>query len=116
MSSENKWMVGVRFHSGGGRPVSHFYLVDGAISGAEARSAAVSKAEGASERAARNDAELDASWVKVQRVLHHPLGKIGLSAPLPHYGAAASGARHCRSPRRHHEPVLRTDLSHCPCP
>ncbi|MGW3747205.1 hypothetical protein ACWD62_43630 [Streptomyces sp. NPDC005146] len=88
VSSDNKWMVGVRFHSGGGRAVSHFYLVDGAISGAEARSVAVSKAERAAERAARNDAELDASWVRVQRVVHDLLGNIGLSAPLPHEEAA----------------------------
>ncbi|MFG2306585.1 hypothetical protein [Actinacidiphila glaucinigra] len=86
----SKWMVGVRFPSAAGRAVRHFYLVDGAVSSAEARSTAVSEAGRVSELAGRQSAELDPPWVEVQRVVRDPLGRVGLSAPLPVEGKASS--------------------------
>ncbi|MFF2384626.1 hypothetical protein [Streptomyces sp. NPDC058108] len=55
MSWENKWMVGVRLHADTESPVSYFYLVDGTVSGAEARSTAVSRAVRTSGIPARAD-------------------------------------------------------------
>ncbi|MGW4673825.1 hypothetical protein [Streptomyces sp. NPDC004324] len=83
MSWENKWMVGVRLHADTESPVSYFSLVDGTVSGAEARSTAVSRAVRTSGIPARADTGPDAPWVRVQRLVHDPLGRISLSAPLP---------------------------------
>lgn len=83
MSWDNKWMVEVRLHSDMESPVSYFCLVDGTVSGAEARSTAVSRAVRASEIPARAETGPDAPRVRVQRLVHDPLGRISLSAPLP---------------------------------
>ncbi|WP_194280443.1 hypothetical protein [Streptomyces fagopyri] len=88
MSSDIQWMVGVRLRSAAGRPVSYFCLVDGTVSGTEARSTAVSRMAGTPGMADRVGTDPDDSWVQVQRVVHDPLGRITLSAPLPHGGAA----------------------------
>ncbi|MEU1500200.1 hypothetical protein [Streptomyces sp. NPDC005732] len=83
MSWDNKWMVEVRLHSDMESPVSYFCLVDSTVSGAEARSTAVSRALRASEIPARAETGPDAPRVRVQRLVHDPLGRISLSAPLP---------------------------------
>jgi hypothetical protein len=79
----SKWMVGVRFWSEAGNDVRHFYLVEGNISGAEARRAAAREAASDSEFARRQGAKLDEDWVQVQRVVQDDIGRIRLSAPLP---------------------------------
>ncbi|WP_329318339.1 MULTISPECIES: hypothetical protein [unclassified Streptomyces] len=83
MSWDNTWMMGVRLHSDTESPVSYFCLVDGTVSGAGARSTAVSRAVRTSEIPARTDTGPDAPWARVQRLVHDPLGRISLSAPLP---------------------------------
>ncbi|MEU1534258.1 hypothetical protein [Streptomyces fagopyri] len=88
MSSDIQWMVGVRLRSDAGRPVSYFCLVDGTVSGTEARSAVVHRVVGTPGMADRVDIDPDDPWVQVQRVVHDPQGRITLSAPLPHGGAA----------------------------
>ncbi|GHH66502.1 hypothetical protein FHS35_008849 [Streptomyces umbrinus] len=82
MGSDSKWMVGVRFLSGNGKIVHHFYVIDGATNGAQACRAAGERARQAFECAVRQGADLDAQWVQVQRVVRDPLGMVGLSSPL----------------------------------
>lgn len=93
MDRGSKWMVGVHFHSAAGRAVRHFYVVDGAVSGAEARSAAVSEAGRVSAPGDRYGAGAVPAppWVEVQRVVKDQLGRFRLSAPLVLEGAAFSG-------------------------
>ncbi|MFJ4989398.1 hypothetical protein ACIP9H_37070 [Streptomyces sp. NPDC088732] len=93
MDRGSTWMVGVRLPSAARSAVRHFYLVDGAVSVVEARSAAVSEAGHAADLAGRHGAAHDTLHVEVQRVVRDPLGRVGLSAPLPLEGSGASLVR-----------------------
>ncbi|MDX3071094.1 hypothetical protein ACIP98_13700 [Streptomyces sp. NPDC088354] len=76
-------MVGVHVRSAAGRAVRHFYLVHGAADGGQARTGAVGEACCVSRIAGGHQACSGTPRVEVQRVVEDPLGRIGLSAPLP---------------------------------
>lgn len=75
MTGDDKWMVGVRYHSADGRLVRHFYVVDGTRTEAQACRQAV-------ECAGRKGEGLDAQWIQIQRLVHDRLGGVELSSPL----------------------------------
>ncbi|MFF3563612.1 hypothetical protein ACFYXS_26530 [Streptomyces sp. NPDC002574] len=82
MDRGSMWMVGVHFHSAAGSAVRHFYLVDGAADGSEARTRAVGAIGCVPRLAGGHVGDVGTPWVEVQRVVEDPLGRVGLSAPL----------------------------------
>ncbi|MGI5414096.1 hypothetical protein ACQEV9_45845 [Streptomyces chartreusis] len=75
MIGDDKWMIGVRYHSEDGRLVRHYYVVDGAKTETQACRQAV-------ERAGRKRAGLDSQWIQIQRLIHGDLGRVELTSPL----------------------------------
>lgn len=83
MITENRWLVGLRFRTAGGRFVRHFYLVDDADDPHKAHETALRTAGGPTEQAARGNAPLDAAYAEIHRVVPDLMGTWQLSAHRP---------------------------------
>lgn len=74
-----KWLIGLRFHDAGHRPVWMYYVVDEALDRTEAVHAAIGRGYRDSTRAVEAGCHGELGQVEVQRIVRDPLGQIRLT-------------------------------------
>lgn len=80
-ANQVKWLIGLRFHNAGHRPVWMYYVVDEAFDRTEAVHVAIGRGYRDSTRVVEAGCHGELGQVEVQQIVRDPLGQIRLTRP-----------------------------------